>query len=334
VWNPLASLFKQSLPNQWQDPLRTRNAQPGAKNGGNDAARANAAAAALAGRLPPLLVAAERIAAAVEQGAHGRRQVGRGEAFWQFRLYSPGDEPRRLDWRQSAKSDRLYLRQMEWSAAQSVYLWCDLSASMHYKSAQNLPYKSERAQILLLALAHLLTRAGERVALLGAAAPPAAGRQTAARIAWLLAHLAKNMEPSMPPDTDIPAHAQVVLVGDFLGPLDLLAQQIARMTGRGIRGHLLQILDPAEIEMPFTGRFRFQGPEDEGEVLIPRVEAIRDQYRAALARHQAELAMLAHRFNFHKTLHRTDASAAQALLALYQSLSADTAPRLQRGGRR
>ena len=70
-------------------------------------------AAEIAERVPPLLLAARRIAATIEQGVHGRRRVGRGEAFWQFRQYYPGDELRRLDWRQSAKTDRLYLRQME-----------------------------------------------------------------------------------------------------------------------------------------------------------------------------------------------------------------------------
>src|SRR3546814_10094315 len=48
-------------------------------------------------RSPPLLVAAERVAATVEQGVHGRRRVGPGDAFWQFRRYSPGDAISRID---------------------------------------------------------------------------------------------------------------------------------------------------------------------------------------------------------------------------------------------
>ena len=82
--------------------------------------RAKAESAAIAGRLPPLLIAAERIAATVTQGVHGRRRVGSGDVFWQHRPYYPGDELKRLDWRQSAKSDKIYLREMEWSAAQRV----------------------------------------------------------------------------------------------------------------------------------------------------------------------------------------------------------------------
>ena len=152
--------------------------------------RANAESAGIAGRLPPLLIAAERIAATVVQGVHGRRRVGSGDVFWQHRPYYPGDELRRLDWRQSAKSDKVYLRQMEWSAAQTVYLWCDLSPSMDYASTQNLPTKAERAAVLLLALANVLSRAGERVALLGDPEPPISGRSVAERLADRLLHRA------------------------------------------------------------------------------------------------------------------------------------------------
>src|SRR5512139_220934 len=86
----------------------------------------------LAARLPPLLVAAERVAATVSQGVHGRRRVGDGEAFWQFRRYQPGDSTQRIDWRQSAKTDRVYIRETEWEAAQSVWLWRDGSGSMRW----------------------------------------------------------------------------------------------------------------------------------------------------------------------------------------------------------
>src|SRR3546814_6131026 len=74
----------------------------------------------LAATLPPLLVAAERVAATVAQGVHGRRRVGQGETFWQYRHYDFGDQPQSIDWRQSAKSDMVFVRQMEWEAAQSV----------------------------------------------------------------------------------------------------------------------------------------------------------------------------------------------------------------------
>ena len=105
---------------------------------------------ALAAKLPPLLIAAERVAATVAQGVHGRRRVGLGESFWQFRSYEPGDPPQRIDWRQSAKSDRVFIRQTEWEAAQSAWLWRDGSPSMRYRSAPTLPEKRERAEVLVV----------------------------------------------------------------------------------------------------------------------------------------------------------------------------------------
>ena len=103
--------------------------------------------------MPPLMVAAERVAATVAQGVHGRRRVGPGETFWQFRQYSQGDTPNSIDWRQSAKSDRVYVREREWEAAQTVWLWCDQSPSMDYSSSRELESKHDRAALLTLATA-------------------------------------------------------------------------------------------------------------------------------------------------------------------------------------
>jgi len=290
--------------------------------------RAKAESAAIAGRLPPLLIAAERIAATVTQGVHGRRRVGSGDVFWQHRPYYPGDELKRLDWRQSAKSDKIYLRQMEWSAAQTVYLWCDLSPSMDYASKKDLPTKAERSLVLLLALSNVLARAGERVALLGDPEPPISGRAVAERLADRLQHrtqVAQNSqaERSLPPPVQLPAHAHAVMISDFLQPIEEFRALIERFAARDVRGHLLQVLDPAEVAMPFLGRVRFKGLEREGELLMSRVESIRDQYLNKLDAHREELRTLARHAGWSFSTHVTDAPGAPALLALYQWLAAD-----------
>ena len=99
------------------------------------------------------MVAAERVAATVAQGVHGRRRVGQGESFWQFRPFLPGDALTRIDWRQSAKSDRDFVRETEWEAAQTVCLWRDGSPNMRWHSAGATTEKAARAELLLLALA-------------------------------------------------------------------------------------------------------------------------------------------------------------------------------------
>ncbi len=141
---------------------------------------------AMASSLPALLVAARRIAATVAVGTHGRRRAGPGEAFWQFRRYQAGDSPAQVDWRRSARGDPLFVREFEWEAAQSVWIGVDGSGSMAYSSHRDLPPKAQRARELALALAVLLIRGGERVALAGHDSRPAQGRAALLRMATTL----------------------------------------------------------------------------------------------------------------------------------------------------
>ena len=278
--------------------------------------RAEQAAAAL----PPLLVAANRVAATVAQGVHGRRRVGQGETFWQFRQYQQGDSVQRVDWRESGKSQRLYIRETEWEAAQSVWLWRDASASMDYASTRNLPTKRERADLLTLALASLVLRGGERVALMGTGVMPSHGRAVLPRLALQIERETSTDLPAIEP---LPRHGQIVMIGDLLAKLEDIERVVARYAAMGLNGHLLQVLDPAEETLPFEGRVRFEGLEQENPLLISRVEAVRAQYTDRLARHRAGLTAIARAAGWRFATHRTDRPPHTALLSLYTALSAD-----------
>ena len=305
-----------------RDPLSSRRGAPVSLR-----ARAEQAAA----KLPPLLVAAERVAATVAQGVHGRRRVGQGESFWQFRPYLPGDPPNRIDWRESAKSQRLYVRQTEWDAAQTAWLWCDASASMDYSSAAYIagarwPTKRDRAELLLAALASLLVRGGERLTLLGSGVAPMTGRVALTRFVQLIEH-DRPRDPAsragLPAVEPLPRDAQLVLVGDFLAPLDEVNDRLARFAGAGLRGQLLQIVDPAEEDLPFVGRVRFAGVEERDEVLVGRVEHLRSDYAERFGRHRAGLAAIVQAVGWSLGFHRTDRPPHLALLALHAALAAD-----------
>lgn len=275
-------------------------------------------AEALAAPLPPLLVEAERVAATVVQGTHGRRRTGPGESFWQFRRYQPGDAATAIDWRQSAKSDPLYVRETEWAAAQSVWLWVDPSPSMRWRSRSDLPEKYGRGAVLALALATLLTRGGERVGLLDQAMAPAPGRAALLRLA--LALEAAKPDATLP-ELGLPRHSHVVLVSDFLSPLESLDGMLRHLAGGGVHGHLLQLLDPAEETLPYQGRLRFAGLEGEGELLVPGVESLRGAYAERLAGHRAGLAAIARALGWSFATHRTDAPARTTLISLHALLS-------------
>ena len=274
----------------------------------------------MAARLPALMVAADRVATTVAQGVHGRRRVGQGETFWQFRRYQPGDSIQSIDWRQSAKRQHVYIRQNEWEAAESVWLWQDTSTSMLYRSDRDRPEKAERAAVVTLALAALLIRGGERVALLGSGVPPSSGRSVLERFAVALT-AEDDDASSLPPVASLPRHARVVVIGDLLSPIAEIEEMVRGFAGLGVRGYLLQIADSAEETLPFSGRVRFEGLEGEGAALIGRVEAVRDDYVAVMENHKAAIGNLARSVGWSFASHRTDNPPQSALLALYQALS-------------
>lgn len=296
---------------------------------GSDRSSTRQRAEALVGTVPPLLVAAERVASTVAQGVHGRRRVGTGESFWQFRQYQPGDSIQRIDWRQTAKSQAVYIRELEWEAAQTIWLWRDASPSMDYRSDREHPTKRERAELLLLALAILLNRGGERVALLGGSHGASTGETAVNRIVQSLERArsespepeAGDTELGLPADTHIPRHAELVVLGDFLNPLPEIDAVVARYANRGVRGHMVQILDPAEATLPFGGRVRFAGLEGERDTLIPRVESVREAYLERLSAQQDGLQALCRSAGWSWAVHRTDRPPQTALLALFAALS-------------
>src|SRR5712664_2644113 len=131
------------------------------------ARQATGAARSLSATMPRLILEARRVAATVIHGLHGRRRAGTGENFWQFRRFVSGEPASRVDWRRSARDDHLYVREQEWEAAHTVWLWPDRSLSMAFASRQARDSKLERGLIVTFALAELLVAGGERVGVPG-----------------------------------------------------------------------------------------------------------------------------------------------------------------------
>jgi uncharacterized protein (DUF58 family) len=269
----------------------------------------------LARRLPRLAIEARRIAATAAHGIHGRRQAGSGEAFWQFRAFMPGEPAHRVDWRRSARDDeRYYVREREWEAAHTVWLWIDRSASMGYASELAQAPKIDRAVVLGLALADILVRGGERVGHVGLTNPQAS-RAIVDRIAEALA--ADRSEPAdAPPGLPLAPLTEAVLISDFLTPAERIRETIERMAARGAGGHLVMVLDPVEETFPFEGQAvlaELEGPQtlrvgDAGSfraLVLDRMKAHRDAIREACARRGWTFAV-----------HRTDRPASEALLSL------------------
>lgn len=277
------------------------------------------AAEALAAPLPPLLAEAEHLATTVILGEHGRRRAGLGETFWQYRPAMSHDEARSIDWRRSARSDASFVQDKEWQIAQSVMLWVDRGAAMGFASSRDLPRKAARARTLALACAIVLARGGERVGLMGAQLPPRRGGAQLARMAELLSE-DDSGDYGAPSAIGLLPHARAVFVSDFLGDIDAVESALLQAADRGVRGALLQILDPQEEAFPFDGRTIFESMSGSLRHETLKAADLRIRYLDRLAQRKDRLAHLARTTGWQFTTHHTDTAPAAALLWLYTAL--------------
>jgi uncharacterized protein (DUF58 family) len=284
---------------------------------------ASGAAPVLAQSLPRLILEARRIAATVIHGLHGRRRAGPGENFWQYRRFLSGEPARRVDWRRSARDDHLYVREREWEAAHTVWLWPDRSSSMGFRSALAQESKLERGLVITFALAEILVQAGERVGIPGVMRPTGS-RNALEKMSNAILHDVTE-RASLPPGFVPSALAEIVVVSDFWSSIADVRATIASLSSTGAHGHLVQIVDPAEESFPYSGRVQFIEPEGAGSITVGRAEAWKSEYETRVARHRESIRAETDGLGWSFTIHRTDRPATELLLALHVRLGAPPA---------
>lgn len=272
----------------------------------------------LASAMPSLLVEARRITATIIAGWHGRRRAGPGEAFWQFRPFASGESAAMIDWRRSAQDDHLYVREKEWEAAHTVWLSPDLSGSMAFRSRLSAVDKRARAVVLTLALADLLARGGERAGLLGHGRP-VLSRKAAEKIAKGI--LSTTVEPE---SLELRRYDDLIILGDFLDPMETIEARLEGIAAAGARAHLVQILDPIEETFPFTGRTELTDPETGFRHIVGRAERVKLGYQRLLDERRGRLRETCRRLGWSLLIHRTDRPAIEPLLALHNRLAKRT----------
>jgi uncharacterized protein (DUF58 family) len=276
---------------------------------------------ALAASMPRLILEARRIAATIIHGLHGRRRAGSGENFWQYRRFVSGEPAARVDWRRSARDDFLYVREQEWEAAHTVWIWPDRSPSMAFRSPLATETKLNRALVMALALAEVLVQGGERVGVPGLTRPTGA-RNVVEKISQSMIH--DPVARTSLPVAFAPAPlAEIIMLSDLWSPFAEIKATIARLSATGSLGHVVQIVDPAEETFPYAGRIEFVEPEGAGTITTGRAENWRQDYEARVARHRAEIRAETERLGWSFIVHRTDVPATELLLKLHERLGSD-----------
>jgi len=277
-------------------------------------------AEALSAALPPLLAEAEHLAMTVLMGEHGRRRAGQGDEFWQYRPATPGDEARSIDWRRSGRSDGHFVREKEWQAAQSVLLWIDDAASMAFRGGDDRPTKGERARLLAMATSVLLSRGGERVGLAGLGLPPRRGAVQLLRLAEALSAPFSSADYGTAEARAMLPNSRALYISDFLGDLAPLEQALGKAADRGIKGAILQVLDPDEEAFPYGGRTIFESMQGGLRHETLKAGDLRDRYLERLAERKGQLSDLARMSGWHFSTHHTADSAQAALLWIFRAL--------------
>jgi uncharacterized protein (DUF58 family) len=278
-------------------------------------------------------------------GRHLGARAGLGDQFRGHLPYTPGDDPRRLDWRAAARRDRLVLRQTDSEDALALVLLHDATGGMSYGTGAS--HKSRHAAALAGALAHLALRQGDRVGLAGV-------RDGALELALLrpqggaprLAALAQTLlrEPagagSLPAlvaavAPALPRRSLVVLLSDLLDPDPsdpeadaALLRGLAALRSRGHDVVLVQVVHRDELEFPWTspGLHRFEDPRGARPALEGGAGGLRAAYLERLRAHLTRLERGCDETGLH--LHRsvTDRPLTAALLGLLARLRGDPQP--------
>lgn len=252
---------------------------------------------ALAERVAQLQMQAQRLAAGVISGLHASPFRGGSAEFAEYKEYAPGDDPRTIDWKSVARSDRWFVKRFEETTNRRCFLLLDASASMAFARGGR-PPKIDAARVTLAALSTLLLGQGDAVGavILGGSAPvrslPARSRSTQ-REAVL--SLLAGAEPGGPLaladalDRDaagIPARSLVIIASDMVDDAEAVSAALRRLAARGHETLLLHVLDDDEVDFDFAGQIRFRDPETGQEVLADATavaESYRNQVRLFMA---------------------------------------------------
>jgi len=283
--------------------------------------RATGEARSLAETMPRLILEARRVAATVIHGLHGRRRAGPGENFWQYRRFMSGEPAQNVDWRRSARDDHLYVREREWEASHTVWIWPDRSPSMAFASALVTDSKLERTLVVSFALAEVLVQGGERVGVPGLLRATAS-RNVIEKFAEAILH-DTGERASLPPNFAPSPLSEIVLLSDLWSPLGEVQSTIAQLSATGAQGHVVQIVDPAEESFPYSGRIEFIEPEGAGSITAGRAETWRNDYQGLVARHRAAIREDTDRLGWTFAIHRTDRPASELLLVLHSRMGAN-----------
>lgn len=254
----------------------------------------------LADCLPALVMDARKTLASLTLGVHGRRRAGTGETFWQHREWRAGEGLRQVDWRRSARSDRLFVRDMERESPANLEIWVDTGPNMAWRHKASRPTKAERALVIGLALAMAAKAGGERVSTL-------LGQQVMTEAeSFGRALVASGQSFDLQPRERPIKPSQIVIISDGLAAIETWNARLKPLTDHAQPVTFILVCDPDEEAFPFEGRVLFASPAGGEPVLIGQAQAAREAYQRLFRQHIEALRSMLSQMRGHLLVHATD----------------------------
>jgi len=237
-----------------------------------------------------ILLEARRLSRSLRMGEHGRRTAGTGSDFWQFRKFENGlDSPRLINWKQSAKSDGLFVRETEWSAPQTLSIMVDLNVDNFINHPKSKAYLNA---LIALTLGYVYSDASEKVRIDCSEFLQMDRPSDQAEIAETLLH-PNNHAWQLPVANNIPQNSKAILLSSFFNNVEQLSEYIPQYAERGVTGSLLQVLTKDEITFPFSGRVKFENASGSSVFKSDQARGLREEYLEKLKENKQQLQSVA-----------------------------------------
>ena len=247
----------------------------------------------------PLQLLARRVTEGGAAGPHRSPNQGASLEFRQHRIYVKGDEPRRIDWRVLARSNRFFVKEYDEETNLRCLLMLDASGSMGYGASRNSKSKFDLASRIAASLAYLLLANGESVGLATFSAsvceylPPSALGSQLNRVVQLLARAAPagiaNPKTAMHAVADrVRRRSLILFISDCFTPIPLLQDGLARLVHGRHELVVLRVLHPDEVNFGFRNPVRLRGLEYE-TVRIVEPAMVRQQYMSQFQHHTQQV---------------------------------------------
>lgn len=252
-------------------------------------------------RVAKLQLLARQVVEGFCSGRHRSPHKGFSVEFKEHRPYVRGDELRRIDWKVFAKSDRLYIREFEEETNLRCTLLVDCSGSMRYCGERSSGLtKYEYAQQLAASLAYLMLSQQDGVGVVTFDNKIRMQIPNRSRPSHLQAVLAALVEDGAKRETDLGGvfhkiastlsrRGLIVIVSDAMGDVDSIARSLAQFRTSNHEVLFFQILDPDEVDFPFSGRIQFRDLEHVSHEHTVDARSLRAAYLQRLEQHETAL---------------------------------------------